>query len=695
MSYLFLYFLLFFNLYFHNLLGKITVLPQSVQSYAKYLKKLYLQKKHKKYPKWPLVQMTPFINLLWINKAGVTRKEERVMNERIIKGDIDYVKGTKTKMTFADLANLKDGGQPQCIVVEGAPGSGKTMFSWEVCSLWVKGEILQQYSVLSLLELRDPNVYEASTIADLFPNSSADLHKEMNESYGENCCILLDGFDELPEDKRKEQSFFMKLLTGELLPLATVIVTSRPWATNTFVRRYRHYISQNIEIIGFTQNNVDDYVTQALQDETERSAFQQYLKRYPYIRSVMYIPLNCAIVVEVFHEPGSIEGAPKTLTELYTKLVKTALLRYLKCHPIYKEKNWYFGNDFKTDLPNEVYQQFLSLCQVAYEGIEKKQLVFNHLSADFEYFDLMQKVEHIHISRGQSYSYNFLHLSIQEYLAAYHISLIGSNPLRGELKVEKFLCGLTKTCNFDRVGWSWEDNIHMLHCLYESQKTTSLGELRDYGISCSHKRRLLPSDMYVIGSYLALTKLKWKLMFEKEFLSDEHFEMLCAGINAQSKVSCLIKTLNLNRNNITSIGIDYFMTLPSSLWQYFTYLNVSHSNLGNEGCDKLAEFIPLLPQLNFLEIHKSNITSGGHVNLLKAVVSLPDFSLKLSSPSEEEYQMLASFKNLKFLAISQTSQREQDTGVIDLVKKNRSIKHLDICDITLSENNVLRLAEGL
>ena len=114
--------------------------------------------------------------------------------------------------------------------------------------------------------------------------------------------------------------------------------------------------------------------------------------------------------------------------------------------------------------------------------------------------------------------------------------------------------------------------------------------------------------------------------------------MLCAGINSQSKVSCLIKNLMCS---ITSVSIDHFMTLPSSLWQSFTYLNLSHSNLGNEGCDKLAEFIPVLPQMNSLVIHVNNITSGGHINLLKAVVSLPDFSLKLSSPSEEEYQILA------------------------------------------------------
>ena len=235
----------------------------------------------------------------------------------------------------------------------------------------------------------------------------------------------------------------------------------------------------------------------------------------------------------------------------------------------------------------------------------------------------------------------------------------------------------------------------MLHCHYESQKTTLSGQSIDNDITCSCEKRLLPSDMYVIGSYLALTKLKWKLMFEREFLNDEHFEMLCAGINAQNKVSCLINALNLKHSNITSIGIEHFMTLPSSLWQYFTYINLSHSSLGNEGCDKLAEFIPLLPQLNSLKIHKSNINSGGHINLLKALANLPDFSLKLSSPSEEEYQLLTSLKNLRVLTIREAFLREQDTDLIDLIKENRSIKRLNVRDIRLSKNNVLRLAESL
>ena len=47
--------------------------------------------------------------------------------------------------------------------------------------------------------------------------------------------FVLDGFDELPVHKREASSFWMKLITGKILPLSTVMVTSRPWAIKTLL----------------------------------------------------------------------------------------------------------------------------------------------------------------------------------------------------------------------------------------------------------------------------------------------------------------------------------------------------------------------------------------------------------------------------------------------------------------------------
>ena len=84
----------FIYFYFHNLIGKITVVPQSVNSYAKFLREIYLRNIHKRYPKWPPVLMKDYINLLWIDKTRFTQGESIVMYEHIIRDDMDYVEGT-------------------------------------------------------------------------------------------------------------------------------------------------------------------------------------------------------------------------------------------------------------------------------------------------------------------------------------------------------------------------------------------------------------------------------------------------------------------------------------------------------------------------------------------------------------------------------------------------------------------------
>lgn len=61
----------------------------------------------------------------------------------------------------------------QVVLIEGAPGVGKTTFSWEFYKKWGKGEILQDNSLLLLLPLQDNNLKEAKSLSDLFYNSSS------------------------------------------------------------------------------------------------------------------------------------------------------------------------------------------------------------------------------------------------------------------------------------------------------------------------------------------------------------------------------------------------------------------------------------------------------------------------------------------------------------------------------------------
>ena len=72
-------------------------------------------------------------------------------------------------MEFNQIAKkLDDGSWPKLILVEGAPGVGKSTFAWKLCRKWSKGKILSQYKLVVLLRLRDKRVREAKTLYDLF-----------------------------------------------------------------------------------------------------------------------------------------------------------------------------------------------------------------------------------------------------------------------------------------------------------------------------------------------------------------------------------------------------------------------------------------------------------------------------------------------------------------------------------------------
>ena len=101
---------------------------------------------------------------------------------------------------------------------------------------------------------------------------------------------------------------------------------------------------------------------------------------------------------------------------------------------------------------------------------------------------------------------------------------------------------------------------------------------------------------------------------------------------------------------------DHLLQLPLHSLQY---LNISNNELKNEDCDKLAKFVPSLPHLESLNICDNySITSGGHMNLLKAIGKLSHFELALSSPSKEECQLLISLTNLQILTICKLNEME-------------------------------------
>ena len=310
--------------------------------------------------------------------------------------------------------------------MEGAPGIGKTTFAWKVCRKWAKGKILREYGLVVLLRLRDKRVREVKYVSDLFYNDDHELQKSVAKEIlyhqGKSVLLLYEGYDELPKRLRIQQSIFLDVLRKRSLPHATILITSRPSATESLHWEFREQISRHIEILGFTKEDITAYVHHVIQEERVRQDFLQYLKCYPYIRGMMYVPLNAVIVTEVYKtsQHGPDKFIPTTMTELYTALTRSLLLRYLLSRSEYRQQEWKLKNF--SDLPKELDEQFYRICEVALDGMIEDQFVFENLPNDFNTLDLMQSVPELYVQQGAVVSYNFFHLTLQEYLAAVKIS---------------------------------------------------------------------------------------------------------------------------------------------------------------------------------------------------------------------------------------------------------------------------------
>ena len=486
---------------------------------------------------WPPSPSKKFINLAVINREEISTEElHKFMLATLNKG-VDTILETKAPVEIEQLMDTKPGIKQQCVIlVEGAPGVGKTTLSWEICQRWSEGKLFRQYSLILLLRLRDHSVQTAKTIKDLvlypYEEHLEAITQHLKYTNGKNTLILLEGLDELPQHLLTQTSIFTRLLAGQDLPNATILVTSRPSATAQLWERWKARITKHIEILGFTEENITAYVASILHPR-QLPNFDTYLCAAPSIRQLMYIPLHCGIVVELYRMcTGADKPLPTNKTDLYTVLVKTILTRYLAKHPQYKDDK----RDVEkfTDLPVDVYRTFVELTELAYNTVTLQMLVFKDKKEPIQHLGFMDAVTELFpLKHETSYSFNFLHLSIQEFLGAVYVSKMDTSMQEQLLanmssklhlhNMAMFLAGITKfkgmnqelvkrviqsECEENKRDGTLTLSKYCLELAFETELNLLHGHRR-YTYKLTQYSPLF--DFTALGYFIARSREKWAL----------------------------------------------------------------------------------------------------------------------------------------------------------------------------------------
>ena len=685
--------------------------------YTTQLKQLYTSRS----PLQPLTDSKPKsllqFRLARIEKQTISQGGMDRFTRESLRGDMDDVIYKKTAMDVSELGVMPDNSQPKVVLIEGAPGVGKTTFAWDQCRQWAEGKLLQDYSIVLLLPLRDNNIRQITSLPRLFRHSKRQVRDEVSrrvvESNGKGCLIWLEAWDELVNDLRSD-SLFTQLIQGIQLPAATIYITSRPWATRHLLEQMGDRISQHTELLALAKEEVENEIRGiiiTIHSMTESESgfdFRTHIESNPMIRAAMYTPVSAAIVEQVFK--SSPHNPPTTVTQLYSAYVLMRLEQYLTEHPKYSDMKMKVRT--LSDLPERVLTDFHQLCRLAYLGVSQQMIVFSSLPEGVSStLGLLQSVPQVYDEGEDQVSYNFLHYTVQEYLAALHIShlqpqeqmtIIDTKCLRIVTRTEygreyyeaiqwkttfQFLAGITKLVDYPVEFLSnllSKDEVTMYSCLYESQNlpllTSVLGSgKRDMRLSYS----ATITDYFVAGYCLADSNCTWSIVFES--VDDVAMEFLSKGCNHQlpeTDISSQLVSLS-SSGSITAESVKQFLTIPNSLIQHIQHLELyGNNNLDRRACDVLAEGVQRMPCLEILILNNnSHIGCGGAVQLLSSLHSskLRQLDMDETGINDPDFECLASYIH------STTSLQELSIGRNDI-----SVESIDSLCKALSTNSSIR-----
>nr|XP_055053303.1 NACHT, LRR and PYD domains-containing protein 3-like [Misgurnus anguillicaudatus] len=588
------------------------------------------------------------------------------------------------------------------VLTKGVAGIGKTVSVQKFILDWAEEKENQDVHLIFPLPFREINLMKDKTLSLLdllhlfFPET-----KEM-EIFSDKYKVLFifDGLDECRLsldfhssvrlcDVSKSTSvdvMLTNLIKGNLFPSARIWITSRPAAADLIPSEC---VDRVTEIRGFSDPQKEEYFRKRISDESLSDQIISHLKSSRSLYFMCHIPVFCWIsgtVLERILSEAKSQEIPKRLPEMYTRF-------------LFIQMNIKQRDNFKKNMKDR--DMIYKLGKLAFEQLVKGNVIFCDedlrecgidVSEASVYSGLFTQIFREEFGLCQRKVYSFVHLSIQEYLAALHVHLNIMNknfnvfdqiqPIQThELSIHNlytraidetlqsknghldlFLCFL--------LGLSLESNQNLLRGVRIQTGRSSYNNVKTISY-IKQKMRENPSPeisinllqcLSELGDYLLLMEiqnfLKFRILEEAKISSSQWsaliFVWLTSGrelngfhmnrivkkqnISEAQKVLqkllpviCEYKIVELGSCNITDEGCVALTSFLTSNPSLVTHLNLSHNNLGDSGV-KLISDVLKNPEfkMDTLMLKRCNITAEGCVALTSALRSNPSHLRELN-----------------------------------------------------------------
>ena len=721
---------------------KLFIMEEFVTSLKKKYKERLLSHKEQ----WPPVSAEKLVNLQLVEtdkkegfRAGLTQHGDKVKRISILHND---------------LFKVTEGKKPvRKLIVEGNAGIGKTTLCTMLTEEWANGKIFTQFDCVLLLPLRERSVSTATTLPQLFKllHSSERIRtsviEELEEREGEGVLIIADGWNELDQENRSESSFLDTFLFGNILPFLCVLLTSRPSASAPL--HNLPTVDRLVEVVGFNEENVKQYIESEFEECPEKaSSLIEQLENNPVIQSVCSVPLNCAIICYLWHTFES--GLPTTLTELYAHIVLNVILRNIKKT---NSDTTLIGLNSFDNIPAVNQEMFWLTCTFAYNCLSEDQLVFAESkvasilpqvldsSDKFLCLGLLQCARSL-LPVGHGLSFHFVHLTIQEFLAALHLVTL---PNEEKLKVceaharndrfamvWRFVFGLgcKKKISYSRKVVCLNDEVvnqflilsklsdtkmqtlMLCHCSMESSDNTVCSKIakeingqfeeNPYG-SIAHTPQDCVASFHVLSRTVHC--LDMTLSLDDCGLNDKLLKDL-ADILSSAGSNLQLKKLSVSGNELTDKGIADLLCRASASLSSLKTLSFSFTQKSSG----IADIIPLLLSfhcLRFLYVSDSPLGVSG-IQCLEAAIQACTFinlerlslSNTLTDDADINGALLATLlpsiafhcPHLKYLNLSKNNLGVPGVSAVDeLITNSTSVLELDLSDANINAMAVAAL----